>query len=68
MPGQLYLLSNPRYKDDIWALTNTPVRKSKVCEVTGLSVKGVRAFSPITNGNNRMHRISVAGMNILLRG
>jgi hypothetical protein len=64
---ELYILSHPRYKDDIWSLTSKPIRTPKKCEVLNIPVKGKRAFSPITNGYNRMHRISQAGMQELLK-
>lgn len=38
--------------------TRVKLRKDHSCEVCkGLMLKGVEAFSPITNGYNRMHRM-----------
>lgn len=42
-----------------WCTIRKPVR----CEVTATTIpKGARAWRPITNGRNRMHRISEEGM------
>lgn len=47
--------------NDLWS--RTKIRKCKNCEITDEKIdKGEYAWIPITNGYNRMHRISDAGI------
>lgn len=48
-------------KRDLW--TRQKLRKSVKCAVTSRAIEtGGQAWSPVTNGNNRMDRISDEGM------
>ena len=50
-----------RNKQDMWSLVKT--RKYHKCMVTGDKIeKGEKAYRPVTNGYNRMDRISETGM------
>lgn len=49
----------------IWVRAQT--RKDWECKITGQPIaKGAWGWRPITNANNRMHRISEAGMERLI--
>lgn len=63
MKDELVLLGHPIFGRQLWSTVK--VRKSKYCIVTGAPLKGKEAFSPVTNGNNRMDRISILGMELI---
>jgi hypothetical protein len=49
------------YGKQLWSTGKC--RKDFVCQITGKNIpKGSVAYRPITNGYNRMHRISEDGM------
>lgn len=53
-----------KYGDQIFALVK--IRKARKCVETGIEIaKGNYAYRPITNGYNRMHRISIVGMKLI---
>jgi hypothetical protein len=53
-----------RWDDMLW--TKVKLRKERKCAVTGAMIqKGSVAWSPVTNGNNRMDRISQEGIDLL---
>jgi hypothetical protein len=55
------ILRHPEYGRQIWVPSR--MRKPHTCAVTGeVIAKGSRAFRPITNGYNRMQRISEQGI------
>lgn len=59
-------LSHPIFGNQLWH--EVKLRKPKNCIITGANLKaGDMAFSPITNGNNRMHRISRVGIDRLIK-
>lgn len=61
IPGSLATVKHWEEGDQLWVLVT--VRKDHKCCVTGDAIsKGSQAFRPITNLNNRMDRISMAGM------
>jgi hypothetical protein len=54
-----------KYGSQIWS--KCKLRKDNTCEQTGIIlIKGSGAFRPNTNGYNRMHRISINAMNIII--
>lgn len=60
MSEELVVLKSYLYQD-IW--DRGTARKVSICQVTGEEIKkGDSSWRPITNGNNRMHRISDAGI------
>lgn len=62
----IYLLTHYRHGLQIW--TSCKVRKFHICHVTHASIKkGDIAFRPVTNLGNRMNRISVNGMEFLMK-
>ena len=66
MRADLAKTTHPEYGNQLWS--KCTVRKSWTCVVSKeLIKKGYVAFRPITNGYNRMHRISLTGMAILLK-
>lgn len=60
------VLDHPEYGRDIWP--RCKVRKTWECQVSQSKINsGDTAYRPMTNGNNRMHRISKTGMAWLVR-
>ena len=58
-------LVDSEYGQQVWASCKT--RKHHVCIITRLGIKkGGMAYRPITNKGNRMKRISMAGMSIVM--
>ncbi len=54
-----------KYGTQIWDLVK--LRKNKICEQTKIELpKGSKAFRPITNGYNRMDRISKVAMTTII--
>lgn len=61
LSDELCVLSHPQYGEQVWSIVK--VRKHKLCIYTHADLYGQFAWSPITNGNNRMDRISTEAMN-----
>lgn len=60
----LYLILHQLYGKQLWV--SVQVRKQHKCEITDKAIEPKdRAYRPMTNGYNRMHRISQAGMELL---
>ncbi len=58
-------LDHPEYGRQIWS--RCKVRKIWDCKASEKRIRpGEGAWRPVTNGQNRMHRISNFGMNYLL--
>lgn len=58
----IVILNSSEYGSQIWQTCR--LRKDNICEQTGINLKvGSKAFRPITNGYNRMYRISIEAMN-----
>lgn len=52
---------NSKYGQHIWTLIK--LRKDTICVEMNIKIpKGSMAYRPITNGYNRMERISIIGM------
>ena len=55
------ILTSSEYGRQIWC--KCILRKNNICELTNIKlIKGNKAYRPITNGYNRMHRISEIAM------
>lgn len=64
-PG-IVLLVQPGCDQQMW--TRVKIRRERRCSVTGQHIeKGKIAWSPLTNENNRMDRITDAGIRRLER-
>ena len=60
----LFILSHPEHGTKMWSLCR--LRKRHTCTLSRVVIeKGEKAFRPITNGYDRMNRISVLAMNNL---
>lgn len=60
----LYGLSCDLYRSQMWSICKC--RKIHVCQITDEAIQnGDECFRPITNGYNRMERISAKGMKLL---
>lgn len=60
----IILLSHPKFGQQMWTLVKC--RKHKRCVITDVDLYKQEAFAPVTNGYNRMHRISPVGMHIII--
>ena len=64
LSDELFVLSHPQHGIKTWALCR--LRKQAKCILSGVLInKGEHAFRPITNGYDRMNRISVLAMSHL---
>lgn len=60
------VILSSKYGVQVWS--KITLRKDNICEVLGIPIlQGSKAFRPSTNGYNRMHRISLIGMNGILK-
>lgn len=60
-PGSLVTVEHWKKGEQLWSLVT--VRKDHKCCVVGDAIsKGSQAFRPVTDADNRMDRISMAGM------
>lgn len=66
LSNDLVILAHDRYGNQIWG--KVKLRKSTNCAITEepLSI-GSLAYRPITNGYNRMQRISQTGLELLVK-
>ena len=63
--GEMVFL-NSKYGQQIWTLIK--LRKDAICAEMNIKIpKGSMAYRPITNGYNRMERISELGMETIMK-
>ena len=61
VPGSITTVKHWEKGNQVWSVAD--VRRDHTCCVTGDTIlKGSQAFRPHVNANNRMDRISMAGM------
>jgi hypothetical protein len=52
----LMVIRHPEYGEKMWGIVKLR-KETKCAQCKGALAVGARAFSPITNGYNRMHRL-----------